>query len=86
MFVRTQVKGLLWYNPKVFTGSAPATWDDLLAIQPPSGTKLFCAAFESGDASGWPASLASRFSFFFEFFGAPTTIQSGDWPMLLPSQ
>jgi alpha-glucoside transport system substrate-binding protein len=56
MFVRTQVKGLIWYNPKVFTGTAPATWDDMLAIQPPSGTKPFCAAFESGDASGWPAS------------------------------
>jgi alpha-glucoside transport system substrate-binding protein len=56
MFVKTQVKGLIWYNPKVFTGTAPATWDDMLAVQPPSGTNLFCAAFESGDASGWPAS------------------------------
>ncbi|HYN69333.1 MAG TPA: ABC transporter substrate-binding protein [Candidatus Eisenbacteria bacterium] len=56
MFVKTQVKGLIWYNPKVFTGTAPATWDELNAIQPPSGTSLWCAAFESGDASGWPAS------------------------------
>ena len=56
MFVRTQVKGLIWYNPKVFTATPPATWDDMLKITPPSGTKLFCAAFESGDASGWPAS------------------------------
>ena len=55
-FVKTQVKGLLWYNPKNYTGTAPATWDDLLAIKPPSGTSLFCAAFESGEASGWPAS------------------------------
>jgi alpha-glucoside transport system substrate-binding protein len=55
-FVKTQVKGLIWYDPKVFTGTAPATWDDMLAIKPPSGTSLFCAAFESGDASGWPAS------------------------------
>jgi alpha-glucoside transport system substrate-binding protein len=54
--VKSQLKGLLWYNPKVYTGDAPATWDDLLAIQPPEGTQLFCAAFESGDASGWPAS------------------------------
>jgi alpha-glucoside transport system substrate-binding protein len=56
MYVKTQVKGLIWYNPKVFTGTAPATWDDMLAVQAPSGTSLFCAAFESGDASGWPAS------------------------------
>jgi len=54
--VKSQVKGLMWYNPKVFTATAPATWDDLLKVQPPSGTQLFCAAFESGEASGWPAS------------------------------
>ncbi|HEX2753939.1 MAG TPA: hypothetical protein VHM48_00660 [Candidatus Limnocylindrales bacterium] len=54
--VKSQLKGLVWYDPKVYTGQAPASWDDLLAVQPPSGAKLFCAAFESGDASGWPAS------------------------------
>ena len=54
--VKSQLKGLIWYDPKVYTGQAPATWDDLLKVQPPSGTKLFCAAFESGAASGWPAS------------------------------
>jgi alpha-glucoside transport system substrate-binding protein len=56
MMVKSQVKGLIWYNPKVYTGAAPATWDELNAIQPPEGTSLWCAAFESGDASGWPAS------------------------------
>jgi alpha-glucoside transport system substrate-binding protein len=40
----------------VYTGAAPATWDELNAITPPAGTSLWCAAFESGDASGWPAS------------------------------
>jgi alpha-glucoside transport system substrate-binding protein len=54
--VKSQLKGLIWYNPKTFTGTPPATWDDMLAVQPPSGTNLFCAAFESGAASGWPAS------------------------------
>lgn len=56
LMVKTQVKGLFWYNKKVFTGAAPKTFDEMLAIQPPSGGKLFCAGFESGDASGWPAS------------------------------
>ena len=56
LMVKSQLKGLIWYNPKVYTGSAPATWDELNATQPPSGTSLWCAAFESGDASGWPAS------------------------------
>lgn len=58
MMVKTQVKGLLWYNKKVYTGAAPKTFDDLLAIDPSkyNAQKLFCAGFESGAASGWPAS------------------------------
>lgn len=54
-WVKTQLKGMFWYNPKVFTQGAPKTLDDLLAIQPPAGTKLFCQGLSSGDASGWPA-------------------------------
>jgi alpha-glucoside transport system substrate-binding protein len=56
--VKTQVKGLIWYNKKVFTGTPPKTFSDLLSINPSQyGAKsLFCAGFESGDASGWPAS------------------------------
>ena len=56
--VKTQVKGLFWYNKKVFTGTAPKTFADLLAIQPSQygAQKLFCAGLESGGASGWPAS------------------------------
>jgi DNA-binding LacI/PurR family transcriptional regulator/spermidine/putrescine-binding protein len=56
--VKSQLKGLIWYNPKVFTGTAPATWDDMLKVDPKQygADKLFCAAFESGGDSGWPAS------------------------------
>jgi alpha-glucoside transport system substrate-binding protein len=58
LMVKTQVKGLFWYNKHVFTGTAPTTFDDLLAINPSQygAQKLFCAGLESGDASGWPAS------------------------------
>jgi alpha-glucoside transport system substrate-binding protein len=58
LMIKTQVKGLFWYNKKVFTGTAPATFDDLLAINPSQygAQKLFCAGLESGAASGWPAS------------------------------
>ena len=58
MMVKTQVKGLIWYNKKVFTGQAPTSFDQLLAISPSQygAQKLFCAGFESGAASGWPAS------------------------------
>src|SRR5437870_2143717 len=58
LMIKTQVKGLIWYNKKVFTGTAPKTFDELLAINPSQygAQKLFCAGFESGAASGWPAS------------------------------
>ncbi|HEV8697899.1 MAG TPA: extracellular solute-binding protein [Candidatus Limnocylindrales bacterium] len=58
LMVKSQLKGLLWYNPKNYTGQAPETWDALIATPPAPATNLFCAAFESGDASGWPASDA----------------------------
>jgi len=58
LIVKTQVKGLVWYNKKVFTGTAPKTFDEMLGINPSQygAQKLFCAAFESGGDSGWPAS------------------------------
>ena len=58
LMVKTQVKGLFWYNKKVFTGTAPKTFDEMLAISPSKygAQKLFCAGLESGGASGWPAS------------------------------
>jgi alpha-glucoside transport system substrate-binding protein len=58
LMVKTQVKGLFWFNKHVFTGTAPTTFDDLLAINPAQygAQKLFCAGLSSGDASGWPAS------------------------------
>ncbi len=54
MMVKSQLKGLIWYNPKVYTDEPPATWEELNAIQPPEGTSLWCAAYESGPDSGWP--------------------------------
>ena len=58
LMVKTQVKGLFWYNKKVYTGQAPKSFDDMLAISPSqyNAQSLFCAGFESGAASGWPAS------------------------------
>jgi alpha-glucoside transport system substrate-binding protein len=57
LMIKSQLKGLMWYNTKVFTGSPPKTYDEMLAAPLPSGVKsLFCAAFESGADSGWPAS------------------------------
>ena len=61
LMIKTQVKGLIWYNKKVFTGTAPKTFDEMLAIDPSKygASKLFCAGFDSGAASGWPRSSRS---------------------------
>jgi alpha-glucoside transport system substrate-binding protein len=56
--IKYQIKGLFWYNKHIFTGTPPKTFSDMLAVDPTQygAQKLFCAALESGAASGWPAS------------------------------
>lgn len=57
VFIKAAVKGLIWYNPKVYTGGAPTSWDDLQAkaTAAASGdTSPWCVGLESGAASGWP--------------------------------
>ena len=57
MFIKSTVKGLIWYNPQVYTMGAPVTWDDLLrnaAISARGATRPWCVGMESGEASGWP--------------------------------
>jgi alpha-glucoside transport system substrate-binding protein len=55
LFIKTQVKGLIWYNAKVYQGPAPTTFDEMLATPVSGDMKLFCVGLESGAASGWPA-------------------------------
>jgi alpha-glucoside transport system substrate-binding protein len=58
MFIKSTVKGLIWYNPKVYTLATPASWDDLTRAAAKSargGTRTWCLGLESGEASGWPA-------------------------------
>src|SRR5512146_1711922 len=59
VFIKTAVKGLIWYNPKVndFSSSPPATWDDLQTAIQANASKAknpWCLGVESGAASGWP--------------------------------
>lgn len=54
VFIKAAVKGLIWYNPQVYTGGEPATWDALTATSPAPADKLWCVGLESGAASGWP--------------------------------
>jgi alpha-glucoside transport system substrate-binding protein len=54
VFIKAAVKGLIWFNPQVYTGGEPATWDALQATSPAPADKLWCIGLESGAASGWP--------------------------------
>ncbi len=59
VFIKAAVKGLIWYNPKVYTGGQPTSWDDLeskaaaAATAAGSGAAPWCTGIESGAASGW---------------------------------
>jgi len=59
VFIKSAVKGLIWYDPKVndFSTSVPATWDDLQTAVTSNASKAdkpWCLGVESGAASGWP--------------------------------
>jgi alpha-glucoside transport system substrate-binding protein len=56
IFVKSAVKGLVWYNTEHWEGE-PGTWDELQqsAQQQAEGdTQAWCIGWESGAASGWP--------------------------------
>jgi alpha-glucoside transport system substrate-binding protein len=58
-FMKTAIKGLIWYNPTVVDVGAepPATWDQLEALieqNRAAAAAPWCIGIESGAASGWP--------------------------------
>lgn len=61
IFVKSALKGLIWYNPKALTQAGyqvPKTWDELMTLSQriaDSGTTPWCIGLENGAASGWPA-------------------------------
>jgi hypothetical protein len=59
VFIKTAVKGLIWYSPKTIdiASGSTKTWDDLKALAAANKTKAdatWCMGVESGAASGWP--------------------------------
>jgi alpha-glucoside transport system substrate-binding protein len=59
VFIKTAVKGLIWFDPKVndFSANPPKTWTDLTAAITANASKAdkgWCLGVESGAASGWP--------------------------------
>ncbi len=54
VFIKAAVKGLIWYNPGVYTAGEPASWEALSATSPAPASNLWCIGLESGAGSGWP--------------------------------
>jgi alpha-glucoside transport system substrate-binding protein len=54
VFIKSALKGLVWYKPANFAGEAPATWDALMSTNKGSAEALWCVGLESGADSGWP--------------------------------
>lgn len=57
VFVRSSVKGMIWYDPSVFQLGSPRTWDELqrMAIQAADAADSeWCLGLESEESSGWP--------------------------------
>jgi alpha-glucoside transport system substrate-binding protein len=57
VFIKSAVKGLIWFDPKMYTLGEPSSWTELLrnaAISARGTTKTWCVGLESGEASGWP--------------------------------
>jgi alpha-glucoside transport system substrate-binding protein len=60
MIIKVATKGLIWYDPKVWTADnlqIPTTWDQMVALSNQlvtQGKTPWCVAMESGAASGWP--------------------------------
>jgi len=54
VFIKSAVKGPIWYNVANFTGEPPATFEDLQALPADPAEQKWCVALEGGADSGWP--------------------------------
>jgi len=54
VFIKSALKGLIWYNTGVFTAEAPTTWEAVMGTDPGTADSLWCIGLESGADSGWP--------------------------------
>ena len=57
VFVRSSVKGLIWYSPGVFRLGRPTEWEELqrMALQAQSRAEAeWCVGLASEGSSGWP--------------------------------
>jgi alpha-glucoside transport system substrate-binding protein len=60
IFYNSAVQGLVWYDPKTYTGPKATDWSQLNAWTQQtaaSGKTPWCIGLESGAASGWPGAV-----------------------------
>jgi alpha-glucoside transport system substrate-binding protein len=60
IFYNSAVQGLVWYDPKTYTGPKATNWSQLTAWtrqSAASGRTPWCIGLESGPASGWPGAV-----------------------------
>jgi alpha-glucoside transport system substrate-binding protein len=56
-FVKSTVKGLVWYAPDAFRRGTPLSFDDLrrmAQLEVADGGREWCVGLESAESSGWP--------------------------------
>jgi alpha-glucoside transport system substrate-binding protein len=54
VFIKSALKGLIWYNPNTFSGEPPADWEGVMGTDAGSAESLWCVGLESAADSGWP--------------------------------
>jgi alpha-glucoside transport system substrate-binding protein len=56
VFIKATLKGLMWFNPKVYTLAPPTTWEALTqnAALARRDASTWCVALASDATSGWP--------------------------------
>lgn len=54
VFIKSALKGLIWFNPNVYTGEPPADWEGVMGADAGSAEALWCVGLESAADSGWP--------------------------------
>jgi alpha-glucoside transport system substrate-binding protein len=54
VFIKSALKGLIWYNTGVYDGTEPESFEALMGTSPGDAESLWCVGLESGADSGWP--------------------------------
>ena len=57
VFIKATLKGLIWYNPNVYTLAAPANWIELIRdanLARRGDAKTWCMSLGSDATTGWP--------------------------------